>query len=765
MYLEVKDKIFELITDLINNRLRQDKIHKHIYRKEEVVKNLGLDELEDVKLLALAQTLGAESDIFNTKKREYNSKLVDFDYECPRALQKLIETGYVHIEWKNCGIDKKKSNDFQQLVDEVIGNNVNSLYVPPQQRSNINVFVTFVIDKLAKENLTLFPEIDLMTFVCNKVYNGLNLMSETKTLPVKPRRKRDGDSNNDVWCQLRCNFYANTMNEDSITFAVNEMGIDENSLSKNTRVEVMFALKDAVDTNNEWASCPLLHVGTNFKMNEFSQSFYDNIASSSTDKDNIIALKGKDSDREKNVCYVYSQKNPTLEIPAKHKETEVVIRQSLMEAEELYIIKQRVSDSLTVNLAFCHPKARMRHLFMTYITCVFARSVSNYDKTHLDNYSNEIVLGKDAILVSPVELEAGGYNNKVSRKISLSSDVCYACNNEKCKNCGRLVHDNQLPFEKKEYGNQISKCIKSKVIGNEKLEQYTMKPCKRASVVHNYFCKMTRVKKPIKLESYDNLRKKIVLFGKVRDVVKTEERFYRDEKFRKRVFFNNENDLEYTADSCFLDILVKKIDVEQAMHHLAGEEEIYKNSDKLESFFDDLEINNAKKEIIIDYMSRIAPSKEKIIQGVYSKDNLKKAVRFCISLLKGINQRNHATLLTMINKSMVIDSTLVIVGARCAVSNISGKTMVVRQFIAASKDMEMALVSENDLADYTVMEGSVSATTAPNDKLSFGACQTWKNKEVKTPRGNYSNFATNARRSFLKRSTPSTGKYIPPHLR
>ncbi|KAK8383359.1 hypothetical protein O3P69_019022 [Scylla paramamosain] len=59
--------------------------------------------------------------------------------------------------------------------------------------------------------------------------------------------------------------------------------------------------------------------------------------------------------------------------------------------------------------------------------------------------------------------------------------------------------------------------------------------------------------------------------------------------------------------------------------------------------------------------------------------------------------------------------------------------MVFRQFIAASKDMEMAPVNESALANYTVMKGSVSATTAPNDKLSGSACQTWKSKGMEDP--------------------------------
>lgn len=193
--------------------------------------------------------------------------------------------------------------------------------------------------------------------------------------------------------------------------------------------------------------------------------------------------------------------------------------------------------------------------------------------------------------------------------------------------------------------------------------------------------------------------------------------------------------------------------------------------------------------IFVDFVCRIAP-KGKIEAGLYdNKTNVIKAVMFVFGLLKGVNQRNHATLFTMMNKSMVTESTLVMIGARCAISDVgAAKAMVVRQFVAASKDMEMALVSESDLANYTVMKGSVSATTAPNDKLTDGACQTWKSRGVEaspipdaashpevrgvrcvstTPGGSYSSFNTCTRRSLpsLKRSPPSAGKYIPPHLR
>ena len=248
--------------------------------------------------------------------------------------------------------------------------------------------------------------------------------------------------------------------------------------------------------------------------------------------------------------------------------------------------------------------------------------------------------------------------------------------------------------------------------------------------------------------------------------------------------------------------MVREVVVEQAEHHFARSgypEEIY---DELETLFKELEASPRdparEAKIFVDFVCRIAPE-WKIEVGVYdNKTNVARAVRFVFGLLRAVNQRNQATLFTMMNKSMLTESTLVMVGARCAVSDVptpiigkfsdvKGKTIVVRQFVAASKDMELALVSESDLAHYTVMKGSVSATTAPNDKLSDGACQTWKSKRFEAPPtpdaashpesrgvrcvsitsgGSYIHD-TSPRRSppALRRSSPSEGKYISPHLR
>lgn len=744
------DGLFGLITSLINNRLRQDRVHRHtVYAEKTVVKLLGLNTVSNLE--GLAKVLGEECDIFDKEKEGYNSKLFGFDYKCPEALRNLIEAGYVRIECRKTP-EKIYLNSFKRLVEEAVNNR--NLYVPPQKRlSTLEIFVLFDIDKLARENLTMLPEIDLMTFVCNSVYNGLKLLSETKTLPVKPSRKRKGSD--DVWCQLRHKFYTNSMDEDSITFAKNELGIDKSCLSKRTRVEVFFALRDTVDPDNQWASCPLLHVGTNFKTADISQSFYDDIPSSRTHTDNIISLRNTEGDRERNVCCVYSQKNPTLEIPAKLHEAEVIVRFSLKEAHKLYIAKQRVSDSLTINLAFCHPKARMRYLFMVYVTCIFAKSVTNYDRPYVDRHSNEIFLGKHTVL-------AAAENYKVSRKISLPSDICYACNNEKCRNCGGLVHDNNLPCDQQDFINDTTKLLTNKILSvNKNAERYTMKPCERASVLHSYFCKKVRAKAPItpNYNFRDNQRTKLILYGKVKDIVVTNKSLFCDtESLRKRIFYHKEDDLkdkdivEWFSDKSFRDIMIREVSVQQAEQHFARNDFPEKIYDALETMFKKLEESNPAGEakIIVDSMCRLLPKAE-IEAGVYSKVNVMKATRCVIALLRAVNQRNQATLFTMMNKSMVTESTLVMIGARCAVSDIvTGNTLIVRQFVGAPMDLEVALVSQNDLEKYTVTKGSVSATTAPNDKLSNDACQTWRREEKK---------------SIRVIPLKPAEKYIPPHLR
>lgn len=144
------------------------------------------------------------------------------------------------------------------------------------------------------------------------------------------------------------------------------------------------------------------------------------------------------------------------------------------------------------------------------------------------------------------------------------------------------------------------------------------------------------------------------------------------------------------------------------------------------------------------------------------------ALKVVFVLLKAINQCNHAALFTLMNKSILKESTHVIVGARCAITDTScNGNMTVSQFVVASKDMEVPLVEAEDLEEITVMRGSESATTAPNDRIFDSSCQTWmrppssltpfrsmrnsKKEEddlgvVGGLRSGYSSFSTNQRR-------------------
>ncbi|KAK8383401.1 hypothetical protein O3P69_019054 [Scylla paramamosain] len=114
------------------------------------------------------------------------------------------------------------------------------------------------------------------------------------------------------------------------------------------------------------------------------------------------------------------------------------------------------------------------------------------------------------------------------------------------------------------------------------------------------------------------------------------------------------------SDSSFRDIMIKEVAIEQADRHFARSgypEQIY---DELQTLFKELEASpkDPAKEakIFVDFLCRIAPE-GKIKAGVYNdKTNVTKEVRFVFGLLRGVNQRNQATLFTMMNKSMVTES-------------------------------------------------------------------------------------------------------------
>ena len=103
------------------------------------------------------------------------------------------------------------------------------------------------------------------------------------------------------------------------------------------------------------------------------------------------------------------------------------------------------------------------------------------------------------------------------------------------------------------------------------------------------------------------------------------------------------------------------------------------------------------------------------------------AVAEIVKTLKEYYQKNHAAMHVLMNKSMLVSSRLVLIGARCVVQKKPSGNYVlsVQQYVSASMGMVVAPVSNNNLINFSPVKGSVSAATAPNDKLPGKSYKTW----------------------------------------
>lgn len=818
--------LYPLITKLVKDRLRHDNRFSErssLLEQEAVEQHLQLNELSNKSLVKLVKVLSDECVTYNMTPEDYTGTPIE-----AMAIRQLIDTGYVSVD---IGREKTESrpvngenNDFKRL-----------LTTPPSPSLGYaEMFVTFNIDKMSRDNLTSFPEIEVVKRVCNSLFDGLELSADIKSLPVKTPRRNDG--NGVVWCQVRYDLNTNVLGESGLEYATDHLGVE--GLNSRTRLRVYFAVKDSVEGGNEWGSCPLLHVGTNFKTEDLSQVVYDSVHSSHTAKDNIKAMRNNQFPcMEKEMCGVYSQKGTTLEIPSKLDEINTIIRLSLEESNELFYSKGEVSDRLLVNLAFAHPKARIRQLITAFVTCIFVKERASFNKTHVNKH-DIINVGRDVNLQPPSE--ESGY--KISRKVCLSTDICFACDNDKCRGRGHLSHGNDLPCDN--YGGSAVIDFKAKA-GIEPLnnsKNYTMKACDRAAMSHNFFCRGVRVAEPInkKTYSFDDKRRIFNVYGKVKDVVGTNRNIetawrtkYRQQQHesedvdlvRKRVFYHSKDDLKNAetidrlSTAAFRDILYREVDIADVEHFFGIKSknligiDWHKVHKSLNCFMEDLDAikvteTDRLNKLYVDYASTIAP-KSKVKKKVYDdKDNNNNALMVMVILLKTLKERNSAALFTLMNKSMLTESTVVLMGIRCAITDFNDcKNMTVRQFVGASRAMEVALVDDDELEAFTVVSGAVSATTAPNDTITDSACQTWRNNDAtgyasasaadsmysscnsvddssRRDRrtlednrgvvggliGDYRSFSTNQRRPITSSSSSTTtkrnpGKYLPPHLR
>lgn len=849
-----------LITKLVNSRIKQDPVFgQREFTEKQVIETLRINKFgtSNFNPETLCEVLIQECDVFKIPRSKdmYTSKMADYMENTEENLLKMIELGYVRFEWGNVNgfessgdggavpssssssssssvcSDEDEFNDFRILKKM----NTRS-YVPPQQRPSMNVFVEFDIERIALDNLTMFPEISIVKTVCNKIFNDLELKAIVKTMPVKPSRRK---TNSDVWCQIRYDFFNNNLSSSAIEFGKRVMGLSESCArsiaDKSMSIKVFFSIRDTMTTSNPWSHCPLLHVGANFKTDNISNIFYDNSSTAYTKVSHIESLRGNQGDLEQNTCCVYSQKNPTLEVPSKLYEIEAVIRGVLDESARLYGDDDKakeVSDELLINMAFSHPKARIRNVITTYVICVFPVLKTRVKKTHIDPQTKEIIVGKDANLSSPTcpETKSGSSvpgtgRYRVSRKISLASDVCFACNNKTCNKCSKLSHRHNMPYDSPRASCRAVEAFKIDLrkntvdsFGTDNIDEYTMTPCGRASVAHNYYCSGVKIRAPLKGSDYvvEDKKIKMVLIGKVKDVVNGFgsnswssigdwrvrragaglgiSSSYRQpggtvssEKIRKRVFYGEDSDL-YNKDivnklsgNTFRDILVDEVSIKSVRRSLESKtiHQKQKIFYRLNVLFASLEEKVGlleEKKRVVDFVASIeSPNRgtEQVIPGDYTKANVVKALNVVSHLLHLVRDTNHATLFTAMNKSVLTESSLVLLGSRCAISNISEcQNMDVRQIVAGSKGMELSLVTDEELVEYTPLKGAVSATTAPNDKLSEGACQTWWCSSEKSIQPS----PTSKKETHLKRQTtthtpvyssssPSYPIYVPPYRR
>ena len=858
-----------LITALVNSRIKQDPFFgQREFTEKQVIETLRMGKFEasNFNPKILCEVLIQECDVFRIprSKDRYSSRMANFMEKTDEEnLLEMIELGYVKFEWGNVGgIDSDCSSNggdgtaplsssFSSSSSSSDEDEFNSFrvlkkmntrsYFPPQQRASMNVFVDFDIERIALDNLTMFPEISIVKTVCNKIFDDLELKAIVKTMPVKPSRRK---TNSDVWCQLRYEYFNKNMSSSAIEFAKRVMGLSESCAKsiadKSMGIKVYFSIRDNMTTSNPWSHCPLLHVGANFKTENMSNFFYDNSSTATTKVSHIESLRENQGELEENTCCFYSQKNPTLEVPSKLYEVEAVIRGVLDESACLYGDDDKVrevSDELLINMAFSHPKARIRHVITTYVTCVFPVLKTTVKKTHIDPQTREIMVGEDANMSSPTCPEtksgisvpgAGGY--RASRKISLATDVCFACNNQTCNGCNKLSHRHIMPYDSPRASCITVDSFKRKLrqdtvklFGTEKIDEYIMTPCGRASVVHNYYCSGVKIRAPLKVSDYvvEDKKTKLVLIGKVKDVVtgfcsdswssgsgSISEDWrargrevdvgvslnYRQtgstvgsEQTRKRVFYGEKSDL-YNKDTViqlsgntFRDILVDEVSVKCVRRCLESEtihqkQQIFYHLNALFAFLEENLGSLEDKKRVVDFAASVASSSEemeKVVPGDYRTFNVKKALNVVNHLLCLVRDNNHATLFTAMNKSVLTASSLVLLGSRCAISNISEcKNMDVRQIVAASKGMELSLVTDEELVEYTPLKGAVSATTAPNDKLSEKACHTWwcKLKKPSVTSNNKNNVTHIKRQTTIHTqvySSPSPGYpvYVPPNRR
>nr|AWQ62417.1 wsv119 [Shrimp white spot syndrome virus] len=618
-----------------------------------------------------------------------------------------------------------------------------------------------------------------------------------ETPPVKPCRRKEVK---DVWCQPKTSFENDAVEDKHLAFAESPILQRPRDFPIPKKITAYFCLDDSVDIKNPWGSCPLLKSGSNFRVSEYSRHF------------NEFSGVKNDDDTSSNTCFIYSQKNPNIEIVSKlNIEFEVMMEGIITHRKDLFETGILSDSSLATAMAFCHPKARVRNVALFYFSVYLPFSKITRKETIKCSETDKVHIGSDAIFSPPsdnpnisahqnnnnnnnnntsVNIEDRPIrNNNISRKMTITNYQCMACKERCTNNCTNGNYPDR--------GNQhLSHSVKGedffKILNNSKVDSlkklsrvlipappsgnYTSKFCDRSSMCHSFFCRgIEPVSTSFSSDSFE--KTKLVLYGKVVDVINSYSAIKTSHNNRIRVFFNSEEKDNKTipsraesAKNAFKDILVHECNKERAVSyfeqnklsskdgHLSNKwwielndlnimfekhvEDFYKKCSKvndaesLKDIFNDFEktcdkYKTAKRAIIgAQDPSTSTPSK---------KEN---GITRIISTLSEFHSKDEATVSALLDKTMLLGSRTIMSGVRCVIRNNSvfsgfenkntnnNWELEIRHYVISMGGAAVTKISDEDLEQFTPVRGAVSVTTAPNDKLPVGAHQTWKDEQT-----------------------------------
>ena len=860
------DNFTSTVTNLINNRL--GKAYPERVSAELVESMFKFKDMNRAELASLFANLANETKIFSTCQDEI---------EC-ETVQDMVDIGLVSFEWRDHNPDFGHMASFEKYASPLLGvRDINNKYSDAfykcfraaANNSTSDLFVCFDINKMAQHRGLC--ELDIFPRVAKYLINGLGLDCILESLPVKPCRRKNY---NEVWCQL-VTVYENDKVEKRHAMFIQNTPVLGRSCSSPvpSKIRVYFAVDDAVDMSNPWGSCPILHNGSNFRVPDYSR-YFNEFTDAANDDDNV-----------NNTCFIYSQKHPTLEIPSKlNIEAEVLMRGIIDKSDTLFV--EGVKDEkLAVAMGMCHPKARVRHVALFFFSIHLPLTSGLFPETKKCSLTSKIRVGSDALITTPNEVmyevsaaaatpadeeNARGEElpvatesekkdddevtanataadpappststpsppsatsrscftkNSISRKMSISSYTCLACN-DKCTENQRLskpvhiIYNNsgfsnihfgssscyQDPLQQqnrqhlshgrgyklidllaqsdritvKQFANIISPAAATS-------SNFNINNCERSAMCHNFFCEGIE---PVKTDfsSDDITKNKLVLYGKVLDVISSFSSSSAPHINRRRVFYGQEekevNKIPTCSDdakAAFKDILVHECNKDRVERYLSNTKlgnggdlhhrwwlklpELTADFKKhVERFYTDCvtipdaaslksvfsqfyrvckKYKAAKAQLLCcrengerrpadageeeeEEEEEVGEREEGDGEGVNDESKNTRLLHEVVDTLVEFHARDEAITSTMIHKSMLLGSRTVVSGARCVVSTSPRWKFEVRQYVISMAGSAVTKVSDDNLKNFTPVRGAVSVTTAPNDKLPFGAHQTWR---------------------------------------